>query len=87
MLFRDYLAPLRWFRYAGESVVTCPENGRHVGVRVDILRSATGTLQLKACSRWPAMAGCGQECLSQIQAAPADCLVRNIADHWYDGKA
>jgi hypothetical protein len=43
-------------------------------------------LRLSTCSRWPERAGCGQECLGQIEAAPEDCLVRNILVLWYTGK-
>jgi len=35
---------------------------------------------------WPERAGCGQECLSQIEASPGECLVRNILTKWYEGK-
>jgi hypothetical protein len=44
-------------------------------------------LRLKECSRWPERRNCGQECLAQIEAAPEDCLVRNILTHWYQGKS
>jgi hypothetical protein len=46
----------------------------------------TPNLRLSACTRWPERAGCGQECLSQVEAAPEDCLVRNILVLWYTGK-
>lgn len=82
-----------WLAYRGERVVTCPENERCAGVQVNAVRAAassfgnTTRLRLSACSRWPEKAGCGQECLREIQAAPADCLVRNIAARWYVGKS
>jgi hypothetical protein len=41
---------------------------------------------LSACSRWPERAGCGQECLSQIEAAADGCRVRGILTDWYRGK-
>ena len=81
-----------WVKYRGKRLITCPENHRPAGVTVD---SGTAVLQafgagpgirLSSCSRWPERSGCGQECLSQIQAAPADCLVRNILAQWYAGK-
>ena len=74
-----------WLRFRGDSVVRCPENHRPAGVRVDAWH-APGKLRLIACSRWPAKAGCGQECLAEIAAAPEDCLVRKIAAKWYRGK-
>ncbi len=81
----------RW-KYKGRRVVTCPENERPAGVTVDARHAAaTGLakppqLRLESCSRWPEKAGCGQQCLSQIEASPEDCLVRNILLTWYTGK-
>ncbi|HTP33603.1 MAG TPA: hypothetical protein VMJ75_15600 [Candidatus Acidoferrales bacterium] len=75
-----------WWTWRGDRVVTCPENHQHAGVKVDALHAASG-LRLATCSRWPEKAGCGQECLRDIAAAPADCLVRNIAAKWYEGKS
>ena len=68
-----------WLALRGERVVTCPDNQKHAGVQV-VVRRAGAQLCLRSCSRWPEKAGCGQECLRQIEAAPADCLVRTIAD-------
>jgi len=78
-----------WVRYRGDRVITCPENACHAGVVVDAPHAARTALshapdlRLANCSRWPEKAGCGQECLSQIAAAPQDCLVRNILGTWY----
>ncbi|MCI0351021.1 MAG: hypothetical protein L0Z53_16470, partial [Acidobacteriales bacterium] len=44
------------------------------------------SLKLRTCTRWPERQDCGQYCLSQIEKAPADCLVTNIAAKWYAGK-
>ena len=44
-------------------------------------------LRLESCTRWPEKAGCGQECLGQIEAAPQACLLRNILGDWYQGKS
>lgn len=74
-----------WLQFRGDSVVHCPENRRPAGVRVDAWHATSG-LRLSACSRWPEKAGCGQECLAEIAAAPGECLVRNIAAKWYEGK-
>ncbi|HKE29605.1 MAG TPA: hypothetical protein VKB88_44960 [Bryobacteraceae bacterium] len=82
-----------WSKYRGERVVTCPENQRPAGVTLDAGHAAASglgfrtDLRLSTCSRWPEKAGCGQECLSQIAAAPQDCLVRNILAKWYEGKS
>jgi hypothetical protein len=90
------LAAFRWGRtwlcYRGDRVVTCPENRRPAGVHIDAVHAAASSLggapklRLFNCSRWPEKAGCGQQCLCEIQAAPEDCLVRNIAADWYDGR-
>jgi hypothetical protein len=87
-LVRTYL------RYRGMRVITCPETGKPAAVEVDT-RYAVGSkmsfgspmLQLSSCSRWPARRACGQECLSQIEAASHDCLARTILERWYAGRA
>lgn len=82
-----------WFRYRGARVITCPENRRPAGVTLDARHAAvTGfgkspELRLSSCSRWPERAGCGQECLSQIEASPEGCLVSHILIDWYRGKS
>ena len=82
-----------WLNYRGDRVVRCPENHRPAGVRLDAGHAAITSfgsaphLRLHTCSRWPTKAGCGQECLREIEESPADCLVRNIADRWYEGKS
>jgi hypothetical protein len=87
LLVRQALA---WWRYRGQRVIVCPENKLDAGVVVDAGRAAATALlgapelRLASCSRWPEKAGCGQECLSQIAAAPEDCLVRNIVSRWYE---
>lgn len=81
------------FLYRGRRVIQCPENRQPAGVQVDAAHAgltAMGSharLRLSACSRWPERAGCGQQCLSQIEAAPADCLVDHILTEWYAGKS
>jgi len=82
-----------WWKYLGDRVITCPENHRPAGVTVDSRYAAwSGVahaphLRLAECSRWPEKAGCGQECLSQIEASPEGCLVHRILVDWYAGKA
>ncbi len=81
-----------WWRYRGARVIDCPENRRPAGVSVDALHAALSSLgrppelRLSACSRWPERAGCGQECLAQIEAQPEECLIRHILVSWYEGK-
>jgi hypothetical protein len=74
-------------------LITCPENEMPAAVRVNGLKAVAGTitghsdLRLSECSRWPEKAGCGQECLRQIERGPADCLVRTLVAGWYEGKS
>ena len=81
-----------YLKLRGARVITCPENQLPAGVEVDASRALFTTLEghpevrLKSCSRWPEKRDCGQECLRQIEAAPEDCLVRNILAKWYAGK-
>jgi len=81
-----------WIKYRGNRLITCPENLRPAGVRVDASHAAATALgrhpelRLSSCSRWPERAGCGQQCLSQVEASPEDCLVRNILAKWFHGK-
>jgi len=81
-----------WWTYRSARVITCPENLRPAGVFVDAAHVAARPfgkapeLQLSSCSRWPEHAGCGQECLKQIEASPEDCLVRTVLVKWYAGK-
>ena len=78
--------------YRGERIITCPETGKAAAVEVDAGRAAMAALrgshalQLRDCSRWPERAGCGQDCLAQIEESPQGCLVRSIVARWYDGK-
>ncbi len=81
-----------YLRFRGKRVVTCPETREPAGVEVDAGDAAFSLfgdpeLRLKDCTRWPEREACGQECLSQIEAAPEDCLVRNILTKWYAGKS
>ncbi len=82
-----------FLEFTGDRVITCPENQRPAGVRVDAAHAgfsgmiqANPDLRLKSCSRWPERQDCGQQCLRQIEAAPEDCLVRHILTNWYAGK-
>ena len=85
--------PVRnFFAMRGDRVVTCPDNGATVAVRVDAAHAAlSGTdrpdrLRLESCTRWPEKAGCGQDCLSQIAEQPTDCLVKTQVTRWYTDK-
>jgi hypothetical protein len=81
-----------YFKFRGKRIVSCPENHQRAAVSVAAGKAAAEAtlhaphLQLSECSRWPEMENCGQECLSQIQEAPAACLVSNIVNRWYEGR-
>ncbi len=89
------LIPVTWLslrayrKYRGTRLITCPENGCAAAVEIDRKHAAASTLKgetelrLESCSRWPEKQGCGQECLSQIEASPDGCLVRNMLIEWY----
>lgn len=86
--------PVRvWRFYRAGRVIDCPENHEPAAVSVNAWKAVTSgagghpELRLAECSRWPEKAGCGQECLAQIQAAPADCMVRAMVHRWYEGKS
>jgi len=82
-----------WLRFRGTRVVVCPENRELVAVAVDAPHAALTAsqghtdLRLETCTRWPEKAGCGQECLGQIESAPEACLLRNILADWYRDKS
>ena len=78
----------------GTRIVECPETKRPAAVELDAFRAAIawfgdepGRLRLAECSRWPEKAGCGQECLGEIERDGASCLVRNLVAAWYRGQA
>jgi hypothetical protein len=81
-----------WLKYRGRRVVECPETEKPAGITLDAPHAAITAfssfphLRLSSCSRWPEHAGCGQDCLAEVEASPEDCLVRNILTRWYQGK-
>jgi hypothetical protein len=81
------------WRLRGPRLVTCPETGKPVAVGLDVRYALAGAavgkpqFRLNECSRWPERAHCGQQCLGELEAAPDDCLVRNILVRWYAGKS
>lgn len=88
-----FMRGVRFYRrFHGQRLVTCPENKKTAAVEVGAVGGAVRALvqpedlRLSKCSRWPEMEDCGQECLSQIQEAPEDCLVWNIVTKWYEGQ-
>lgn len=79
-------------KYRGPRTVTCPETGKPAVVKVDALHaSLTSTvrqtdIRLADCSRWPGKKECGQECLTDLDVAPDECLVSGVLMRWYRGK-
>jgi hypothetical protein len=80
-----------YLRWREPRLVRCPQTGTIARVNVDARTAAASAgggaaeLRLKECTLWP-RATCVQACLSDIQAAPDDCRVRNIVARWYEGK-
>jgi hypothetical protein len=88
---------IRWLvsaysRYRGTKIVTCPETGRPAVVEIDALHaSMTSTvslpdIRLKNCWRWPLNEQCAQECLTDLDVEPEQCLVSGVLMRWYRGK-
>ena len=81
-----------FMKWRGTRVIVCPESRQPAGVEVDARHAALLApinpkgLRLRDCSRWPERSDCGQDCLHDIEAAPEDCLIRNILTNWYEGK-
>ena len=88
-----WLAVRTVLRWRGTRLVRCPETRATAAVKVDVKRALKGAalghdeLRLRDCSRWPERAGCGQDCLAQVERAPEDCRVRAIVGDWYRGQA
>lgn len=93
LMFRMGVAVRTYFRLRRKMLVTCPETKKPAAVDVDAKGAAEHSiltephLRLSECSRWPERQGCGQECLSQIESAPEECLVRTFVAKWFAGKA
>jgi len=83
---------LAYFRLRGTRVVSCPADHTQAAVDISARKAAAGAMvgkgsfTLTSCSHWPERQGCGQRCLSQIEASPIDCLVRTHLTAWYEGR-
>lgn len=79
-------------RYGSAQRIVCPETGNTAIVELDAVRAALTSavgqpdIRLESCSRWPLNENCGQECLTQLDGPPADCLVRGVLSKWYQSK-
>lgn len=82
-----------WRETHGKRLVSCPETHMPEAVEIDTKAALRSTLtgrpktQLKACTRWHERAGCGQECLEQIETSPEGCRVLSLLEGWYRGKS
>lgn len=80
-------------RFRGKRLITCPETLTPEVVEVKTGRAIASSMvgepsyRLSDCSRWPEKVNCAQDCVRQIEAAPLGCLIRNLLDRWYAGKA
>jgi hypothetical protein len=83
---------VRYSRYRGTKIVTCPETRRPTMVEVDALHaSLTSTvgppdIRLQDCTRWPTQEKCGQECLVHLDVGSDQCLVSGVLMRWYRGR-
>ena len=72
--YRILLPPDGYLRR--KRMLTCPETGEHVNLRIDVvhrIRTLLGGhehLRVESCSRWPDRRVCGQECLLQVDLCP-----------------
>lgn len=92
LLFAIHHLVRTYLRYRGLRIITCPDTTRPAIVEVDALHAAlTSTvgmtdIHLKQCSRWPLQQECGQDCLTQIDAASGQDQVSGVLMRWYKGK-
>ena len=93
VVYASYKVGTAFWRARGERLVECPETHAPAGVSLDAKGAARAALrgqrhfELEKCTRWPERAGCGQDCLQEIAAAPDGCRVQAILAAWYVGKA
>ncbi len=82
-----------YIRYRDSRMIICPENRQAAIVEVDAMHAALTSalgqpdIRLQNCERWPLYETCGQECLIQLDVAPAECLVRGVLMRWYQSKS
>lgn len=79
-------------RYRDSRIISCPETGESAIVEVDAVHAALTSLlgqpdiRLQNCWRWPLREDCGQECLTQLDVAPPECLVSGVLRRWYNSR-
>lgn len=88
-----FLLVRSWLHMRGTRLITCPETHAPAAVELDVKHAlVTGAAgfaeyRLRDCSRWPEREGCGQMCLSEIEEAPHDCLVREVLRRWFEERS
>jgi len=81
-----------YVRYRDSRLIFCPATGERAMVEVDAMHAALTSLagapdiRLQNCWRWPINEGCGQECLTQLDVAPPECLVTAVLRRWYTSR-
>src|SRR5579864_2993049 len=84
VIFRAIPAARAYFNYRGTRLIRCPETRAPEAIKIKAGTAAAQSLwcdpelRLSKCSRWPERHDCGQECLSQVEADPENCLLWNI---------
>jgi len=79
-----------YFKNRGRRAVVCPDDNQCAEMEVDRKFALQAAMQgkelsrVQACSHWPENAACGQECMAQLEATPAN-LDRLFAK-WLKGK-
>jgi hypothetical protein len=92
VIYRLRVAGREVHNFLGPLLVTCPDNLQTVTVTMAagkaVAAAAVGRhdIHLKACTRWPEKAACGQECLADLEADPQNHRVWNLAARWFAGK-
>jgi hypothetical protein len=82
-----------YFRYKDSKIIYCPDTGEAAIVEVDAVHAALTSMvgkpdiRLQNCWRWPLHEDCGQQCLTQLDMAPAECLVQGVLMKWYNFKS
>jgi hypothetical protein len=88
-----FLVLRAYIRYRDSRIITCPETGEAAMVEVDAVHAALTSIagspdiRLRNCWRWPINENCGQECLTQLDVAPPECLVSGVLMRWYGFKS
>lgn len=77
-------------RYRGPRVVTCPADGKRVGIEIDAKHAAASAVRgrgedykVTKCTSWPDRAGCEEGCTRQLEGHPDETLLREKLIEFY----